>query len=378
MTTLAEFQSTFEVEPGYFNWARFGPLSSTVRDEAVHMLDQLASGREASSRFIEAAGQDARTQVAKLLGCPDHEVTLQPSTSHGLQQTIYGITGGIVASALDFPSITVPIVRAARSAKVTPQWIDRGFRFVTPEAVADALTDETSALAVSLVDFRTGYRADLAALREVIGDDRLLIVDATQAFGVVDVDWSLADVVAGHAYKWLRAGRGTAFARFGHRARVGIDPVLSGVTGTADADAYEEVPAPDASARAFTVAPCDPLAAVRLTAAVTQVRDVGIDVIDEALVAQTQRVIDLADEHGIDVLTPRDPARRAGIVALAPAASRVGTLGAVLANDGISATVRSGLVRIAPHVGTSDESFEMLGRSFAVFAQSAPPAHSGS
>ncbi len=40
---------------------------------------------------------------------------------------------------------------------------------------------------VSLVDFRTGYRADLAALRDVIGD-RLLIVDAIQGFGAVDAD----------------------------------------------------------------------------------------------------------------------------------------------------------------------------------------------
>ena len=83
---------------------------------------------------------------------------------------------------------------------------------------------------VSLVDFRTGYRADLGALRDVIGD-RLLIVDAIQGFGVVDADWSAADVVCGNGYKWLRAGRGTGFAWFGERALERIAPVLSGFAG---------------------------------------------------------------------------------------------------------------------------------------------------
>jgi hypothetical protein len=33
----------------------------------------------------------------------------------------------------------------------------------------------------------------------------LLIVDAMQAFGVTDLDWSLADAVAVGGQKWLRA-----------------------------------------------------------------------------------------------------------------------------------------------------------------------------
>src|SRR5690606_39818616 len=58
---------------------------------------------------------------------------------------------------------------------------------MTPDRVAAALTPETSVVSVSAVDFRTGYRADLAALREVAGD-RLLVVDGIQGFGVVDED----------------------------------------------------------------------------------------------------------------------------------------------------------------------------------------------
>ena len=57
--------------------------------------------------------------------------------------------------------------------------------YVTPERVAEALTPEITTVSVSAVDFRTGYRADLAALRDAVGD-RLLVVDGIQGFGVVD------------------------------------------------------------------------------------------------------------------------------------------------------------------------------------------------
>ena len=116
----------------------------------------------------------------------------------------------------------------------------------------DALTDDTQALAVSLVDFRTGYRADLTALREVIGD-RLLIVDAIQGFGAVQADYAAADVVCANGYKWVRAGRGTGFAWFGERALERIAPVLSGFAGTDGDLPVDIVPPPSASAQAFTV-----------------------------------------------------------------------------------------------------------------------------
>jgi len=48
---------------------------------------------------------------------------------------------------------------------------------VTPGNIRDQLTASVEAVAVSLVDFRTGYLVDLEGIRQVIGD-RLLIVDA--------------------------------------------------------------------------------------------------------------------------------------------------------------------------------------------------------
>ena len=213
MTDLDSFLASFDGEPGYLDWAAFGPLSPAVRIEAQADTELLGTGRRSSIELVDDHAREARELVAELLGADASQVVLQPSTTYGLMQAIYGLAGGLLLSTADFPSLTVAATRASEAlGSIDLQWIEPEHGFVTPDAVRAALTAETRAVAVSLVDFRTGFRADLSALRDVIGD-RLLIVDAIQGFGVVEADYAAADVVCGNGYKWLRAGRGTGISK---------------------------------------------------------------------------------------------------------------------------------------------------------------------
>ena len=58
--------------------------------------------------------------------------------------------------------------------------------------------------------------------------------------------------------------------------------------------------------------------------------------------ARSGDVMFFADRYEIPVITPREPERRAGIVALAPAPQDTAPLAASLANHGLTVTVRSG------------------------------------
>ena len=367
-STIDEFRATFDVEPGYLDWAAFGPVSPAIRAEVAADFEMLSTGRASSIAHVAERQERTRELLARLLGATPGEVTLQPAATYGMMHAVYGLSGGVLASPAEFPNIPTAITRAADAfGRVRPQWLSTPDGFVTPEAVSDALHDDTVALVVSHVDFRTGYRADLGALREVIGPDRLLIVDAVQSFGVVDADWRLADVVCGHGYKWLRAGRGTGFAWFGARARAAIVPALSGFNGAEGGMTADAVPPVASSAQAYTVTGSDAIVAARLAVALADVAAVGVAAIEQALAERTARVIEIAQSHDIPIATPLDPARRAGIVALAPGS--VAALGAELANRGVSATTRSGTVRIAPHVGTDDVTLGLFDEACAAFAQ---------
>jgi selenocysteine lyase/cysteine desulfurase len=368
VSTFQDYVDTFDNESGYLNWAAFGPLSPSVREEVFADADLLGSGRPSSLSLVAERVGQAQEIVAELLDANADDVTLQPSSTNGLMHALFGLSGAVIASTAEFPSVSLTVERAATASDhaVTPRWITPEDGRVTSDAVAEALDDEVVALAVSHVDFRTGYRADLAALRESIGPDRLLIVDAVQSFGVIDVDYSAADVVVGHGYKWLRAGRGSAFAWFSPRARERIVPVLSGITGTTAAGLFvDELPAPASSARAYTISQPDTLAAGRLAIGVRDMRDAGVAAIEERLAEHVDTVIEIADRHGIEVSSPRERSQRAGIVALAP--EEPARLAAVLANAGIVVTARGSSVRIAPHAGTDAATFELLDETLRAF-----------
>lgn len=373
VSSLEQYQASFAVESGYLNWASFGPLSPIVQEESRADLELLGSGRPSSLDLVVERAESAREHIAAVLGVDASGVTLQPSTTHGLMQAAFGVTGGIVLSRDEFPSLPVAVTRAAEALHVVePQWIEPDALengWVTPEAIERALTPATAAVAVSLVDYRSGHRADIAAIREVIGD-RLLIVDAIQGFGVVEAAYATADVVCGNGYKWLRAGRGTGFAWFSERAIDRLTPVFSGVTGTDVTHPMTHVPAVVSEARAFTVSPYDPIAHARQAAAVHEVREVGVAAIEAAVTERVDRILELAASAGVATITPSDPARRAGIVALKPPAAEVAPLAASLANAGVTSTTRAGIVRVSAHAGTDEQTLSLFAEALQAFAAS--------
>lgn len=368
MGAFDDYVASFGDETGYLNWARFGPLSPAVRAGMHDAGERLGRYDQASRRTVDERAGDATRSAAALLGTDADEVTLHPSSSHGLMQALYGLDGAVVAGFDEFPSISLTLRRAADASHgaLRPRWIRPPGGWVTADAVEAALDDEVTAVAVSHVDYRTGYRADLAALRELIGPDRLLIVDAVQSFGVVDEDWSAADVVAVHGYKWLRAGRGAGLARFSARARERIRPVLSGITGIDGHEPSDDtVPLPAASSLAYSTSVPDPLAALRLAAALDEVRRAGVAAIEAAIEARADAILAAADRAGIRSATPRDPRRRAGIVALQP--SDAAELAGHLERAGLAVSAHPDSVRVAAHAGTSDATVRMFADAVASF-----------
>ncbi|WP_194764800.1 aminotransferase class V-fold PLP-dependent enzyme [Microbacterium sp. UFMG61] len=371
MSAFDDYLATFDEEQGYLNWAAFGPLSSSVRDEVFADADLLASGRPSSLALVAERVAQAQQAVAELLGGDAADITLQPSSTHGLMHAMFGLRGHVMAGSAEFPSVSLTLERASAASRgaLTPRWLTPDDGRITVDAVAEALDDDVTALVVSHVDFRTGYRADLPALRELLGPQRLLIVDAVQSVGVVDADYAAADVVVGHGYKWLRAGRGSGFARFSATARERIAPVLSGITGSAAPGLpVDDLPAPSPSAQAFTVSGPDTLAAGRLASGAGDVRTAGVADIEARIADHVDTIIELADRQGIAVTSPRERERRAGIVALAPA--EPARLAAAFANAGISITARGASLRLAPHAGTGQATIDLLAQTLDAYGNS--------
>ncbi len=360
---LEPYIDSFDAAPGYLDWASFGPLSPSVRAELNGDAELLGSGRRSSIDLVSERVDEARGLLARMLGAAADEVVLQPSTTHGLAAAMFGLEGTVIVGAQDYPSARVSAHRAAAARGVlTVRELSPWDGIVTVDDVVEALTDDVTAVALSLVDFRTGALLDLAAIREAIGD-RLLILDAIQGFGVVDAPWDAADVVTGNGYKWLRAGRGAGFARFSARACERIAPVLSGVSGMAGDPLTLGIPDTLPGAAAYSMSPTDPLAASRLATALREIEDAGVAAVAAEVRARARDVMNLADRYEVPVLTPR--AEHAGIVTLEPVPQDAAALAAALANHGVTVTARGTTIRVAVHAGTGADSLLLLGDALA-------------
>jgi selenocysteine lyase/cysteine desulfurase len=369
MTTIEDYASRFSEEPGYLDFARVAPIGETVAAEGQAMTELLRISRFGSHGvFFE---QDARVReaVASLTGFAPHAVAFQPNTSQGAMHAMFGLSGTVALAPSEFPSLTVAAVRASDALHSTAvHWLRTDDGRITPGTIKDQLTPEITAVAVSLVDFRTGYLVDLEGIRQVIGD-RLLIVDAIQGFGVVEAPYLAADVVFAGGQKWVRSGWGTGFLAMSDRALERLTPVMSGFTGTdVEGMPLDEVPPPSGGVSAYTVSNPDPIAQARFASALEELHEVGVPLVRDAIMDRTGRVIDLADEFGIPVVSSRNHHERAGIVVVEPDADQLTVLVASLHNHGVSVTTRGGTVRISAHASTTDETFDMLRASFLGFA----------
>ena len=366
---IDDHAARFSEEPGYLDFARIGPIGAAVVEEQQAQTDLLGRARFGTLPSLDDEDARVREAVAALTGFDSDHVVFQPNTSQGLMHAMFGVTGGVALSMSEFPSVTFAAARAAESLGVlSPLWLETDHRRVTPGNLREQLTPAITAVAVSLVDYRTGYLADIEGIRQVIGD-RLLIVDAIQGFSVTDAPYQVADIVVAGGQKWVRSGWGTGFLALSDRALEQLTPVFSGFTGTdSETQPIDEVLEPSKGARAFSISNPDRVAQARFAAALEEIASVGVVPIRDRILEKTTRVIDLADEFGIPVVSSRAENERAGIVVVEPASDQLTTLEASLFNHGVTATTRAGTVRLSAHVSTDEDTFDMLRASFTGFA----------
>jgi selenocysteine lyase/cysteine desulfurase len=372
VTTIDEFRDTFAEDPGYLDFASFGPMSRAVVAEQAALSEIHVRGRYGAAAVFDEQGIRVREAVRRVAGFPTDRVVFQPNASMGLMHAFFGLSGQVLYSAREYPSIPLAARRAAQALHVLdPITMQPPQGVVTPEVVRDNLTPATTAVAVSLVDYRTGYRVDLEGIRDVIGD-RLLIVDAIQGFGVVEAPYEVADVVVAGGQKWVRAGWGTGFLGLSERAATDLVPLISGVSGTIVplGGSYEEVPPPLQGAAAFQITRADPIAEARFATALEGIAEVGVGEIQRAITQTVSRLVDIADEFALPVASSRDESERAGIIVLEPEPEQVTALTASLINHGVTATVRDGSVRLSAHVSTGDDTLEALRGALTSFSSS--------
>ena len=229
----------------YLNHAAVSPPPTTTI-EAVEA--QLRDVRDAGSlnflNWLEVK-ERARESLAALLGAKSEQVAFVRNTSDALSTVANGLKwqsgDNVVTFGREFPSNIYPWLRLREPFGVEVRMCEERDGRVDVEELESMVDARTRLIAISHVQFASGFRIDLERLgRLARRHDALLVVDVIQSLGVVplDVNAELVDVAAGAGHKWLLSPEGVGYLYLSDRARERIEPTLVGWTSVPNPEDY--------------------------------------------------------------------------------------------------------------------------------------------
>ncbi|HEX8813318.1 MAG TPA: aminotransferase class V-fold PLP-dependent enzyme, partial [Terracidiphilus sp.] len=229
---------------------------------------------------------------------------------------------------------------------------------VNTERLLDAIDDETLIVPMSHVIFRSAFVQNVEALVEKahrVG--AYVLLDSFQATGTLpfDVQRLNVDFCTGGVLKWLCGGPGTAYLYVRPDLAQKLKPTFTGWIGHENPFGFE-IGATRYSPTIYRFTQGTPnIPALEVARpGVKIIAEVGVERIREKSKRQTALLIDMADQRGWRVNTPRDPERRGGTVSIdMPNAPQV--CAELLKRDVLVDYRPKAGVRFSPHFYNSDE-----------------------
>ena len=350
----------------YLNHAAIAPWPARTVAAVQRFAAALGStGSRAYPQWV-ATEQRLRTHLAALIQADGPaDIALTKSTSEALSYVAQGLDwqpgDNIVGIRQEFPSNRI-VWEALAERGVAYRTLDLDVS-TDPEADLLALCDARTRLcAVSWIQYARGFRLDVARLGEGLRERGVLFcIDGIQGLGALP--FSLAEVpadfIAADGHKWLLGPEGLALFWVRPALRDQLRLTQHGwhmVEHVGDFDRKDWQPA--ASARRFEAGSPNMLGIHALEASLSLLLEAGLPAVGAAIAERADRLIELIDRHGLELLSPREPARRAGIVTCRVPDTDSQALYQALMAAGVMCASRGGGVRFSPHAWTPLEQLE--------------------
>ncbi|MCS7058258.1 MAG: kynureninase [Meiothermus sp.] len=325
---LAAKREAFVIPEGliYLDGNSLGPLPKRVAERMREVVEgQWGQDLIRSWNLHGWIGLPQRlgARIARLIGAEADEVVVADSTSVNLFKVLLAaleLRPGrrVILSEVDNFPTDLYIAQGLRELREGCE-----LRFVPREEIEAALDEETAVLLLTEVDYRTGYRHDMAHLTRLAQARGALVVwDLAHSAGAFPVHLNACgvDFAVGCGYKYLNGGPGApAFLYVARRHQKSLKPFLTGWMGHWDPFAFSPTYTPAEGLRRMTVGTPPILSMSALEAALevwegvemAQVREKSLRLTDLFI----ERMAPLAARYGLELATPLEHARRGSQVA---------------------------------------------------------------
>ncbi len=252
-------------------------------------------------------------QIGRILGAPAGTVVMHQNVTVAEMVVLScfrnpGTRNRIVYEEANFPSVRY-LYQAQPELEVVAVEDDR--------AIVEAIDERTLLVPISHVLFKNAEIQDIEPIvRRAHEAGAVVVLDCYQSAGVVDFDLTALDVdfAVGGSVKWLCGGPGAGWLYVRPDLAERLEPTFVGWQGHARPFAFEPELEYAPDARRFLTGTPNVPALYAATAGYDVIEEIGVPRIRERSLKLTQLLIELLDERGLGVASPREPARRGGTV----------------------------------------------------------------
>ncbi|MFF4354396.1 aminotransferase class V-fold PLP-dependent enzyme [Streptomyces sp. NPDC001530] len=336
---------------GYFDHAAIGMVPTTV-PAAVADCYQMQAGGSTDTSAWDAVVDRARRELAAEFGAEAPDVDFMAHTAEAMSSLAHAVpwqdgdevlvaAGEYHTVQLSWENLSTP-GHHVRVVAVDPFSGDN-----RTDALIAAIGPRTRVMCVSHVNYSTGTVVDLTALGAACRTAGvLLVVDGSQAAGLLPVYLADVDFYVATSYKWLMAGFGSALVLSRPAAREQLQPPTA-LRGTAPA-------------LRLTFGHVNLAGIFALGAAARVRRDIGPELIRSRVTELVGRLHAEATALGLEPVAALE--RSAGIVGFGAISDPAAAV-TQLSDQGIRANVRGGRLRLSPSFQNTDAELDTLFRA---------------
>lgn len=353
----------------YLNSAAVAPVPLPAADAVASQLkDVLENGMVNYIQWLDTKKR-VRGLVAEMLNVEAEQIAFLRNTSDGISTIASGLKwqagDNIVSFEREFPANFYAWRRIRDAFGVELRLCPERSGRIDLDELISLIDSGTKVVAVSAVQFASGFRADLERIGEAARKhDALFVVDIIQAFGAMPLDLpaALVDAAASASHKWLCSPEGCGILYLSERARQRIEPTLVGWISVVEPWAFEETEQPfKPNALAWETGGDNNALFFGLEQSLKLLHETGTENIQNYLEELTDYLCELAARKNYEIISSRRKGEKSQVVCIKPRNGlNPNEIAERLQRENVIVSPRGDRLRIAPHFFNNREDIERL------------------
>lgn len=369
MNEVTRWRQEFPIveECVFLNHAGMSPISQRVARAVMQQVAQHALYGPRRTAQWEQRYSEVRAGIARLINGRSSHIAFIQNTSDGISLIANGFAwqpgDNVVLAEVEFPSNYYAWAGlAAQGVGLNKVAVGANGRLPI-DAFRAAINGRSRLLAISYVQYSSGFRSDLAKLSQLCHDhNMLLVVDGTQAIGAIQLDMAATgvDALVVSAHKWMLGPLGIGFLALSDRAfnqlavkKVGWLSVNNPFQFNYQLDLLP-------TAERFEPGTPNSPGIFGLGATIDMMLGTGPAAIEARIIALTDFLCAQLQQRRFEIMTPREDGEKSGIVIFrSPHHSSQQLLERLTANNFV-VSLRNGGIRVSPHFYNTEAELEAL------------------